>query len=394
MIDPDQDGRPNQHIKSDTLKAGQTFESVMVNLTPERLYYIRSYVITGDIENPEKRDTAYNPITTEKMTAAPQDEWEIREPFDGNPGNGAISFTYKDELYVGLAHNEFGTDRGIYKFTPVTNTWEQVTTWPEQSAPSNAVAFVITNVKENVGVYKDYVYIGTGFIVDDNDTLPTKKFYRYNLATKSWNVLDAQSQFTGPARQNAIAFTIGKKGYVGLGTSSDGIILSSLYEFDPTATDQYHPYGKWTKAEDFTPGPRTMAATFTIANTAFVCGGMDENGGLHNDLWIYRQSNNKGAWTERASFPSTPRKGACGFTIEEFGYMGTGQDADSLCSDFWRYNPFINSWERRADFGGGPRVNAVGAGIKFTENDYRGYMGLGRGETNTAYYNDFWQYRP
>lgn len=394
MIDNDQDGKPDAFM--DTLNAGETFESVMVNLLPETSYYIRSYVITGDISNGQAvyRDTAFNPVETLITTEAPQDIWEERVPFDGEQGDGAISFSYKDEIYIGLVNNQLGLTDEIYKYSPLTDTWTQATTYPGTPV-THAVAFVITNVRVNVGVYKDYAYIGTGYRIDGTDTIPSFEFWRWNLTDDNWVKMSDLSQFTGFSRYGAIAFTLENKGYVGLGTGPNGTVLTDIFQLDPTATDADHPQGEWNPMTSFRPGKRTGAAVFKINNTAFVFGGTDDEGNLHNDLWMFRQTiDGKGAWVQKKSLPSTPRTGACGFTIEEFGYVGTGQDADSLCSDFWRYNPFIDEWTQRAYYGGGPRVNAVGEGIKFGDNDFRGYMGLGRGSSTTDYFNDFWQYRP
>jgi len=394
MIDNDEDGKPDQFM--DTLSRDDTFESIMINLVPETPYYVRSYVITGDFNNGQAvpKDTAFNPVETQIITAAPKDVWEERMPFDGNQGDGAISFTYKDEIYVGLVNNQYGIFKEIYKYNPNSDSWTQATTYPGTSI-SNAVAFVITNVRVNVGVYKDYAYIGTGFTVDGTDTLVTNEFYRWNLTDDSWLRLKDNSQFPGFGRQEAIAFTLNGKGYVGLGTGTQNGILDDVYQLDPTLTDSNHPQGTWRQMTRFRAGPRTKAAGFKIGNTYFVCGGMDDENTLRNDLWMYRQTiDGKGAWIQKKSFPSTPRADAVGFTIEDFGYIGTGQDADSICSDFWRYNPFIDDWEQRAFYGGGARKNAIGEGIKYGDNDFRGYLGLGRGETITDYFQDIWQYRP
>ena len=59
------------------------------------------------------------------------------------------------------------------------------------------------------------------------------------------------------------------------------------------------------------------------------------------------------------------------------GYVGTGLDADSARSDFYRYNPFTNQWDQRANYSGGARYEAFGQGIKVSDNDYRGYVGTG-----------------
>lgn len=394
MIDDNEDGKPDAFM--DTLNRDDVFESVMINLIPETPYFIKSYVITGDIQNGQAvpQDTAFNPVETQIVTAAPKDVWEERRPYDGNQGDGAISFTYKNEIYVGLVNNQYGIAKEIYKYNPNSDSWAKSTDYPGTPV-SNAVAFVIKNVRVNVGVYKDYAYIGTGFTVDGTDTTVTNEFWRWNLTDDSWQRLKDNSQYPGFGRQEAVAFSLDGKGYVGLGTGTQDGILDDVYQLDPTLTDSNHPQGTWRQMTKFRPGPRTKTAGFKIGNQYYICGGKDNEGQLRNDLWMFRQTTDgKGAWIQRKSFPSTPRADAVGFTIEEFGYVGTGQDADSICSDFWRYNPFIDDWEQRAFYGGGARKNAIGEGIKYGENDFRGYLGLGLGQTDVDYFEDLWQYRP
>jgi hypothetical protein len=107
----------------------------------------------------------------------------------------------------------------------------------------------------------------------------------------------------------------------------------------------------------------------------------------------------KGGWVERKAFPGTARIDAVGFTIENFGFVGTGYDGDSLRSDFWMYNPYINNWEKRADFIGLPRREAVGGGLYFGKvfgyDEYRGYIGTGLiNDTGNPYTGTFYHYLP
>jgi len=100
----------------------------------------------------------------------------------------------------------------------------------------------------------------------------------------------------------------------------------------------------------------------------------------------------QGTWTPKAPLPALGRWAPVGFTIGTKGYLGTGRDASNFASnnpldDFWEYDPITNSWTQKANFGGGPRVGAVG----FSIGSY-GYIGTG--VANTIQYNDFWEYNP
>lgn len=93
-------------------------------------------------------------------------------------------------------------------------------------------------------------------------------------------------------------------------------------------------------------------------------------------------------WTQRASFPGMERTGAFYFSINNYGYTGTGEDsAFSLRNDFWMYDPDNDQWIRKADFPGGARKFATA----FSMNN-KGYAGTGI--TDTAMMKDFWEYDP
>jgi len=42
------------------------------------------------------------------------------------------------------------------------------------------------------------------------------------------------TDFIGDGRQNAVTFSIGSKGYVGLGNQGENIVFTDLWEFNPT----------------------------------------------------------------------------------------------------------------------------------------------------------------
>ncbi len=390
---------------SDTLIAGYTFESTMENLMTETEYFVRSYVIT---QRPGgTTDTAFNPQKYSFKTLDPRDIWEIKKEFAGPYAKGAISFTYDGKLYAGLGENEFQKEKDIYEYQPQTDSWIKATTYPG-GRTSNAVAFVILNVKVSNGVYKDYAYIGTGD--SDNEGEFTSEFWRLDLDdfVGGWVRFSGLSVYPSGARENAIAFVIGKTAYVGLGRGKSGSVLGDIYKLDPENmvdnANNVYPQGTWTPAADL-PGSarvREGAVTFVIGQSAFLCGGENQDGKYFKDLWMYRESSNEigGNWVQKASFPGTARTEAAGFALDEYGYYGTGWDGDSLRSDFWRYIPYTDKWDERAVYAPGDgdgheaRMEAIGNGLEYAADDFRGYIGLGGGKKDSAvYYKSLWQYR-
>ncbi len=403
MVDNNDDLIPDGYVENLGTEGNETFTSTIFNLKKETYYYVRGYIITGDLEiGTQSYDTAYNQRQRRFQTEIPRDQWEIRQKLHN--WKGAVSFVHDNILYVGMGHNGFDIDKEIWKYDPSTNLWEiagefQGTLEISGSlAVTNAVAFVIEDVTIN-NTPNDYVYIGTGYcLVPDGsvfDTTAVGDFWRWDFGNQ-WEPFTSVSIFPG-YRQNAVAFSVGKYGYVGLGSGRSGESLPDFFRLDPEDWDVDHIMGSWKPVRAF-PGSRTQAISFVLGDNAFVgCGrDGDENGGTYyNDLYMYAPSEEgEGAWIRKEDFIGTPRIEAVGMAVDMMGYVGTGQDIDSLRSDFYRYNPYIDEWEQKAWYGGVARAEAIGEGLEFQTNDYRGYLGLGRVLASPYLEEDFWVYRP
>jgi len=103
------------------------------------------------------------------------------------------------------------------------------------------------------------------------------------------------------------------------------------------------------------PVPRWGAGTFVTNGAAYVVGGRS-NGVDYPQMWAYDPIAD--SWTQKASFPGTPRRLATTFAANGKGYYGCGITGSSTyLSDFWEYDPMANSWAQKASFPGGPRYN-------------------------------------
>ena len=417
----------------DTLKTGSIFVSDLRGLQSEKKYYVRAYVITGNIEagEPVYKDTAYNFLELEFETISPEDVWEIPADGEGNfafTGNyeGAIAFEYGGKIYAGLGRNEFsGTaGNGIYALDPTAAnpSWALVTSYPNNTlkSRSNCVAFVMSDVRVGLST-KTYVYIGLGSYIESGVTKYTNEIYRWEPSTGIWTKLSDGSEFkgVGTGRENAIAFTIKIEktdpysgeirerslAYVGLG-NRNSIIFNDVLELDPEKVTDGHLEGTWTdvaplKINALESGI-TKAVAFSIGENGYVCCGEDEDGNYLNDLWMFSQTiDGYGSWIKRSPFPGTPRIDLAAFSTNIFGYVGTGFDGDSCRSDFYRYDLYTNRWNAQVSFHlnkntgakQSARRGAVGVGLKVSELDYRGFFGMGITEDGD-YKDDFWQYRP
>ncbi|WP_309614637.1 kelch repeat-containing protein [Flavobacterium sp.] len=99
---------------------------------------------------------------------------------------------------------------------------------------------------------------------------------------------------------------------------------------------------------------------------------------------------NAQTWTQVASMGESTW-GAVSFSINNKGYVTTGQNGTVTRQSTWEYNPITDTWSQKANFGGGNRRVASG----FSIGDY-GYVGTGRDDSNSTgvLHDDFWKYEP
>ena len=200
----------------------------------------------------------------------------------------------------------------------------------------------------------------------------------------AWSARAGQSDIGGAiVRVNGSGFSIGGKGYVGLGyVGSSSNPLKDLWEYDPV-TDT------WTQKANFGGAARYNAVGFSVAGKGYVGTGVTASGAV-KDFYQYDPITN--TWKVRASLPGAAqvREQAFGFGIGIKGYIGGGYatGAGDL-SDFYEFDPSGNSWITRASFGGGKRLGAASFSI-----DTRGFVAGGYSTTSTMWFKDFWEYDP
>lgn len=193
------------------------------------------------------------------------------------------------------------------------------------------------------------------------------------------------SDFGGTARHRTPMLTIGNKIYTGTGHyngAGTNVLFNDWWQYDPGT-------GTWSQKADFGGGVCYHATGFVIGNIGYVGTGRISAGGntLTNNFYQYDPATN--TWTQKASVPGNARRGAVGFSIGDYGYIGTGETNVSPYeqNDFYKYNPATDSWTTIASLPGAGRSSSVA----FTIGNY-GYVGTGN--TTSGASNDFWRYDP
>lgn len=167
--------------------------------------------------------------------------------------------------------------------------------------------------------------------------------------------------------------------------------------------------GNWIIRADYGGDPRYDAVCFVINDTAYVGTGYTNtlNRQWCADFWAYHAD--KDYWTQKADMvdPSTnsrmSRLGASAFAANGKGYVVGGSDSsNTLLRDTWAFDPIANSWAKKADYPGSPRVNAVGFGL-LDPRDQKEYGFVGTGSNagsspgtpsggSDSYLSDFYKY--
>lgn len=204
-----------------------------------------------------------------------------------------------------------------------------------------------------------------------------------------------RADFRGDARKEAVSFVIGDTAYVGTGFGGPdaGSKLSTFYKYDPVK-DNWEQIATMADPNDpFNNLGRTGASAFAAAGKGYVATGFDSAYRALKDMWAYDPSTN--SWSQKASLPASAeaRYYAVGFSVKDFGYIGTGTtgSSGSYLSDFWKYNPATDSWTPANSLKDKRRQ-----AVAFVINDSAYVVtGTGTSETSTRMYvydatNDQW----
>jgi N-acetylneuraminic acid mutarotase len=258
------------------------------------------------------------------------DTWTQKADFAGTARQAAVGFAIENKGYVGTGYDGVNT-RDFWEYDPSLNTWTQKADFGG-TARYNAVGFSIGNRG----------YIGTGY-----DGSYKKDLWEYNPAEDEWTQKATLESGFGGNRSAAVGFSILGKGYIGSGFRIDlamgfipfNVYLQDFYEYDP-ATDS------WTMKASLPEGARLDAVGFSIGDKGFIGMGFisTDSTVYYKDLWEYDPSSN--VWTRKADFGDTAetgRRAAIGFSISSKGYVGTGYDGSIFRKDFWEYDSGINT---------------------------------------------------
>jgi N-acetylneuraminic acid mutarotase len=214
-------------------------------------------------------------------------------------------------------------------------------------------------------------YFGMG--QQPNSNTKFRDMWQYNPETDVWTQME---NYPVTGTLSTVGFSIGSKGYVGVGAGS-----TIFYEYDPTLNT-------WRSRASFIGSARTNPVAFSAGGKGYVGTGRSSvtpNPYL-NDFYQYNPIND--TWTAIASFPGSSRSFASAFTINQSGYVGMGFTGTTRLKDFFVYQPSTNTWSAIASLPAAAQVRQQATAFSINN---RGFAGQGLG---SALLSDFYEYDP
>jgi len=279
--------------------------------------------------------------------------WTQEANFTPGPRLGASYFSIGAKGYVCFGND--GDVNDLWAYDPASNTWVQMASLPATGGRNETVCFTIGNIG----------YIGLGYI---GDATETNQVWGYDPVSNTWT---QAAPYPGAWTRDAVAFAIDTCAYVVAGQASP-----VFYQYN-------QPSNTWVqKANIPTAMERGDAAAFSIGGKGYYGLGVLGATAL-DDIWEYDPATDN--WTQKSNFAGGARAGVVAFATTTNGYIGTGSNnAGTYYNDFWEYDPTGDTWTQKPNVGGPARGNGVGFALGCSA-----YIGLGRDNADDIF-QDFW----
>lgn len=169
------------------------------------------------------------------------------------------------------------------------------------------------------------------------NNMNSAELWEYDPVTDAWT---QKASYTPSTIVDGISFSIGNKGYVGLGDS----FQKDFCEYDPAANT-------WTPKASYGGQGRIMATAFVINGKGYVGMGENNNYAYKFDWWEYDPTAD--TCTYIGNFPSSGTIAAVGFSTNGKGYMAT---SGSTGVAVWELNPAGYAWTQKTNYPGQPSM--------------------------------------
>lgn len=180
------------------------------------------YVGTGYDGNYLKDMYAYDPLTN---------SWTQRASYSGDKLIIAFSFAIDGKGYVGGGMNNGVLNQEFWEYDPLNDLWLEKNDLQEDDNDEDEEddGYTISRTLAST-----FVIGGRGYVTLGTRSTVNGEIWEYNPSIDNWEQLNS---FEGSAREAAVGFAIGERGYVCTGRSSS-YRFDDLWQFDPAAEDE------------------------------------------------------------------------------------------------------------------------------------------------------------
>lgn len=191
--------------------------------------------------------------------------WVQKADFPSIHTNACASFVFNNCIYAGFGFDGNGFSHELWKYNPDQNSWVKLNGFP---GPQRVGGVFCTN--------GEHVYFGTGY-----NTFSQADWWEYFPATDSWKQL---RRMPDNGRENAVSLSINNRFFVSTGrvfggTLTGGHVDSDILEYDPVRNG-------WYKRGAIPNGNRENAVAFTINGKGYIGFGENDSTVL-NDFWSF-----------------------------------------------------------------------------------------------------------
>jgi N-acetylneuraminic acid mutarotase len=190
--------------------------------------------------------------------------WTQKADFPSLATDACVSFVMDNCIYVGEGFNDTGFTNEFWKYDPQQDAWTQLKDFPDYA---RAGAVLCTDGTR--------VFFGTGFRWNFND------WWEYFPKTDRW---EKRKSMPDNGRVNAVSLSVAGRFFVSTGRHfagdlTGGRVLSDILEYDAIRN-------VWYKRGNIAGGGRENAIAFTINGKGYIGFGEDDKGVL-NDFWSF-----------------------------------------------------------------------------------------------------------
>jgi len=191
--------------------------------------------------------------------------WAQMADFPSTSTDACVSFVLDNCIYIGGGFNKVGFTNEFWKYDPQQNAWSQLKDFPDYA---RAGAVLCTDGTR--------VFFGTGFRSwNFND------WWEYFPKTDRW---EKRKPISDNGRVNAVSLSVAGRFFVSTGRHfagdlTGGRVLSDIMEYDAIKN-------VWYKRGNIPGGGRENAIAFSINGKGYIGFGEDDKGVL-NDFWSF-----------------------------------------------------------------------------------------------------------